>query len=67
VKRQKPIKSAEDEQRIPYGVRLPGFMVDDEIGLGDLIKRATSAMGIKTCGGCEKRAYALNQYVVFRR
>ena len=51
----------------PYRVRLPGFVSDEEIGLGDVIKRATSDFGIKPCGGCERRAAALNRWVVFTR
>ena len=39
-----------------YRVRLPGFITDEEIGLGDVIKRATSYLGIKPCGGCEGSA-----------
>jgi hypothetical protein len=49
----------------PYRVRLPGFIADEEIGLGNVIKRATSYIGIKHCGGCERRAAALNRWVVF--
>ena len=48
-----------------YQVRLPGFIPDEEIGLGDVIKRATYAVGIKPCGGCERRAAALNRWVSF--
>ena len=51
----------------PYRARLPGFISDEEIGLGDVIKRATSYFGIKPCGGCERRAAALNRWVVTRR
>ena len=51
----------------PYRVRLPGFISDDEIGLGDVVKRATYAMGIRPCGGCERRAATLNRWVVFTR
>jgi hypothetical protein len=51
----------------PHRVRLPGFLVDEEIGLGDAIKRVTYAMGIKPCGGCEKRAAALNRWMHFSR
>ena len=40
----------------PYRVRLPGFISDNEVGLGDVIKRATSAIGVRPCGGCEHRA-----------
>ena len=48
-----------------YRVRLPGFISDEEIGLGDLIKKATAAIGIKPCGGCTRRAAVLNRWMVF--
>ena len=51
----------------PHRVRLPGFLIEEEIGLGDLIKKTTYAMGIKPCGGCEKRAAALNRWMTFTR
>lgn len=50
----------------PYRVRLPGF-ITEEIGLGDVIKRATSSIGIKPCGGCQRRAEKLNRWIVFSR
>jgi hypothetical protein len=56
---------AGQSERLPYRVRLPGFIANEEIGLGDVIKRATSYIGIKPCGGCEARAAALNRRVVF--
>jgi peroxiredoxin len=49
----------------PHRVSLPRFLVKYEIGLGDVIKRLTSAMGIKTCVGCERRAAVLNRWMVF--
>ncbi len=55
----------DQNQRQPYRVRLPGFITDEEIGLGDVIKRATSTFGIRPCGGCERRAAALNRWLVF--
>ena len=51
--------------RRPRQLRLPGFVADEPIGLGDVIKRATSAIGIKPCGGCAERAAYLNGRVVF--
>ena len=51
----------------PYRVRLPGFISDDEIGLGDVVKRVTYAIGIRPCGGCERRAATLNRWVAFTR
>jgi peroxiredoxin len=49
----------------PHRVSLPGFLLKREIGLGDLIKRLTSALGIKPCVGCERRAAILNRWMVF--
>ncbi|MGH8906519.1 MAG: hypothetical protein ACRD0K_08380 [Egibacteraceae bacterium] len=63
--------SAEEERgsqharRTPYRVRLPGFVKDEEVGLGDVVKRATSAVGVRPCGGCARRAAALNRRIVF--
>lgn len=52
-------------ERARYSVRLPGFISDEDIGLGDVIKRVTYAVGIKPCGGCERRAAALNRRMMF--
>jgi hypothetical protein len=62
-----PNSSQEQPQERPYRVRLPGFVTGDEVGLGDVVKRATSSAGIRTCGGCLKWAAALNRWVVFTR
>ena len=51
--------------RQPYRVRLPGFITDEEVGLGEVIKRATASVGIRPCGGCDRRAAALNRWLVF--
>jgi hypothetical protein len=50
-----------------HKVRLPGFLIEAEIGLGDVMKQITYAVGIKPCGGCEKRAEALNRWMSFSR
>ncbi|TDH18473.1 hypothetical protein EXU57_23005 [Segetibacter sp. 3557_3] len=55
----------DDTKHEPFKVRLPGFQNENEIGLGDVIKRVTSTMGIKPCGGCEQRASILNSWFVF--
>jgi hypothetical protein len=52
-------------RREPYRVRLPGFVSEEDVGLGDAIKRATSTVGITPCGGCGRRAAALNRWMVF--
>ena len=56
------------EERQPYRVRLPGFVKEgEEVGLGDVIKRATSSAGIRPCTGCLQRATALNRWVRITR
>ena len=40
-------------------VRLPGFLIENDIGLGDSIKRASAYIGISPCAGCDRRAEAL--------
>jgi hypothetical protein len=52
-------------RRTPYRVRLPGFVSEEDVGLGDAIKQATSTVGITHCGGCGRRAAALNRWMVF--
>lgn len=54
-----------ESPREPHRVRLPGFVVDEHIGLGDVIKRVTYTLGIKPCDGCQRRATALNRWMVF--
>ena len=44
----------------PYRVRPPGFILEQEIGLGDVVKRVTSSIGIRPCG-CEGCAAVLNR------
>jgi hypothetical protein len=55
---------AEERDR-PRQVRLPGFVSDEPVGLGDVIKRVTATAGIKPCGGCARRAAKLNRLVSF--
>jgi hypothetical protein len=55
------------EDRPTHRVRLPGFLIEEEIGLGDVVKKATYAIGITPCGGCERRAAALNRWMSFTR
>ena len=57
----------EKSKHQPHLVRLPGFVSDENIGLGDAIKKVTYTFGIKPCGGCNRRAAALNRWMVFTR
>jgi hypothetical protein len=54
-------------ERQPHRIRLPGFIKEEEIGLGDVIKKVTYTIGIKPCAGCGKRAAALNRWMRFTR
>ena len=55
----------EREASPPRRVRLPGFVLDEDVGLGSVVKRVTSTFGIRPCGGCEQRAAKLNRWLVF--
>ena len=55
----------DQSEQSTHQVRLPGFITGDEIGLGDVVKRTTSYLGIPSCGGCERRAAKLNRWLVF--
>jgi len=55
----------DNREDLPHRIRLPGFVTDEEIGLGDVIKRTTSYFGIQPCGGCGRRVDALNHWLVF--
>lgn len=54
------------DERPSHHVRLPGFITgEEEIGLGDVMKRATSYLGIRGCEGCEQRRRTLNRWMAF--
>jgi hypothetical protein len=67
MKKKTAVKDHKEDESEPHPIRLPRFLIDEEIGLGDAIKRVSYAMGIKPCGGCEKRAAALNRWIRFSR
>lgn len=46
----------------PIMVRVPGL----KGGAGDVVKRFTESLGIKSCSACEKRRQYLNQKIVFK-
>jgi len=41
---------SDQSESSPHRVRLPGFITDEEIGLGDVIKRTTSYFGFNPVG-----------------
>lgn len=56
---------ADTGKQAAHRVRLPGFITDEEIGLGDAIKHAATYFRMKPCGGCEGRGAALNRWLAF--
>jgi len=57
--------SADEPVRSRYNVRLPRFVAEEPVGLGDVVKRVTSTAGVKPCGDCERRAERLNRWMSF--
>jgi hypothetical protein len=49
----------------PRRIRLPGLITEEPIGFGEVIKRATSAVGARPCGGCARRARRLDSRIIF--
>ncbi|MGF6641398.1 hypothetical protein [Paraburkholderia sp. MM6662-R1] len=66
MREDNPAGKSEAQSR-PYQVRLPGFFAEEAVGLGDVVQRGAGAIGIKPCGGCERRAAAMNRWMVFTR
>jgi hypothetical protein len=67
-KSEQPGRGTSEPQPV-HRVRVPAFLVEEnEIGLGDVVRRATYALGVKSpCGGCARRAQALNRWMSFHR
>lgn len=51
----------------PPRFRLPGFVREEAIGLGDVISRTAAAIGVRPCGGCSRRAEMLNRWMTIGR
>lgn len=64
---EEPAGRRADGAQKPHRVRLPGFVKDEDIGLGDVIKRATSIVGVRPCGSCAERAGRMNSWMVFTK
>jgi len=46
---------------VPVPLRL-----EQDVGLGDLMKRVAAGIGARPCQGCDRRAERLNRLVMFR-
>jgi hypothetical protein len=58
-------KTEEGTSQSRFQIRLPGFLTDLELGVGDAVQRVGYSLGVKPCKGCEQRAAALNRWVAF--
>ena len=56
---------ADDEQRPRHAVQLPRFLVDEPVGLGEVVKRITTSIGAPPCASCGQRAKRLDQWLRF--
>ena len=59
--------SSDSKETAAIRMRIPGFVSDHDIGLGDAIHSLTASVGIQPCGGCRRRAAKLNRLVSFRK
>jgi hypothetical protein len=50
-----------------HRIRLPTFIIEETVGLGDLVHGVTSYFGIRSCGSCERRKATLNKWLVFSK
>ncbi len=55
---------SKDHTYAKHRISVPG-LIPQEVGLGDVIARIASAAGISPCGGCRRRAHALNSWISF--
>lgn len=60
------VRLEQNEGRSPNPLRIRLPFLQQQTGLGDLIKAATGALGVKPCAPCQKRAEALNRRVILR-
>jgi hypothetical protein len=51
-------------KRVPRPIRIPVPGLNRTVGLGQAIKKLTSAVGVSACGGCQRRAAQLDRRVV---
>lgn len=49
--------------KVPRPIRVPIPLVRRPIGLGQTIQRLTAAVGLRTCGGCTRRARFLDRHL----
>lgn len=63
------MESVNSEGRRParFYIPVPGMRPGQSVGLGSVLERITSAVGIRPCGGCKERAAAIDRVIGFSR
>ena len=59
-----PVNS-EGRRPARFSIPLPGMRAGQSVGLGSVLKRMTSSVGIRPCVGCESRAGRLDRTIWF--
>jgi hypothetical protein len=59
--RRESHNSVDQATKSTYRLKLPQFIIQESVGLGEVIKRGTTALGIRSCQGCEQRAAQLDR------
>jgi hypothetical protein len=58
--------SSSTELPARHTIRLPRFIIGRPVGAGDVVKRITSAVGVKPCSACKHRAAHLNEWLTLK-
>lgn len=58
-------KKLKEDIRARVNIRIPGLKED--VGAGDVVAKATKAMGIEPCDECEKRRQWMNRMLRLSR
>ena len=68
INKERKKQEQPEPAKAPHRITLPGWILkEEEIGLGEALKRAFYRAGIKPCPGCQQRAAALNRRFVLSR
>jgi len=60
-----PVNS-EGRRPARFSIQVPGMIRGRSIGLGSVMKGMTSAVKLRPCGGCNRRASKLDELMDFR-
>lgn len=61
--RPSPNETERLQSQQPTRVRIPGFITEHDLGLGEALQRITTYFHIPACDGCARRAAVLNRWM----